>query len=1004
MRKALPALLLSLTILSPLQLAANAQEGKGPYSDEIQFIHYLDESVAVQEVKAGNLDLYFFRMPLELVSSAKEDPNVKVYESVGGSLSILVNPAPSTEGLNPFSIKDVRYAMNYLINRALIVNEILKGYGTPMFSAFSVFDPDYLVLIDTVESFGFNYNPQLAEKMITEALSAQGASKNNGKWFFNNKPIEIKFFIRTDDPRRNAVGELISSELERLGFTVVKDLGDLNKAFTVVYGADPILQGWHLYTEGWGGRGGFVRYDTVITSQMYSAWFGNMPGSQIPEFWNYQNATLDEVSQRIFTGNFTSEQERDELLNYAVEMGVQESVRIFITSLVDPYIASKDLEGIVNDFSAGITSRFTLINGRMHDTANIKVGVKQIYQGAWNPIGGFSDVYASRIWLALTDPGTFRHPYTGDVIPVRTSFTVETAGPDGKLDVPQDAIVWDPVSEEWVTVGEGVNATSKVTYDLSYSNWHHGKEMDKNDILYSIYFGFEWGTNEGENDPTFDAEFTGQQEPIVQTLRGYRFLSDNKVESYFDNWHFDKNEIAAYDSVWNTVPWEITAAMEKVVIDGEVAFSKSTADSKKVDWLSLIITSNADKIKKTLMEFKQNNFVPKALKDSVSTSDVIARYDAAIRWIDEKNHSVISNGPFFLQSYNPEARTITIKAFRDNSYPYEIGKWSSFEHARVATISNVNAPLVITKDSNAAIFGGVKLEGDPSKDMKLYYFLKNRDGNVVINGDVSPAADGKFQIGLSKDDTRNLTVGPYELKLLAISNFALKPDIYTTSIIGLAKPLSVPVGASSTSQPNSIVSPSGCLIATAAFGSELSPQVQFLRNFRDDRILSTAAGSSFMNVFNAWYYSFSPYIADYERTNMWFQQIVKTSIYPLIGILLLAETVYASFSGEYGSIIAGLTASTLIGAVYFTPLAMLIRRVKQFRLSLRVALIVFGIVSISLLVGIASNSILLLMASTAAMVLATLIYVALFVARIVEQYVIARIRRISIDDFAKVKI
>ena len=36
---------------------------------------------------------------------------------------------------------------------------------------------------------------------------------------------------------------------------------------------------------------------------------------------------------------------------------------------------------------------------------------------------------------------------------------------------------------------------------------------------------------------------------------------------------------------------------------------------------------------------------------------------------------------------------------------------------------------------------------------------------------------------------------------------------------------------------------SGCLIATVAFGSELSPQVQFLRNFRDNRILSTVSGS-----------------------------------------------------------------------------------------------------------------------------------------------------------------
>jgi peptide/nickel transport system substrate-binding protein len=123
-------------------------------------------------------------------------------------------------------------------------------------------------------------------------------------------------------------------------------------------------------------------------------------------------------------------------------------------------------------------------------------------------------------------------------------------------------------------------------------------------------------------------------------------------------------------------------------------------------------------------------------------------------------------------------------------------------------------------------------------------------------------------------------------------------------------------------------SQSQCLIATAAFGSELSPQVGFLRNFRDNHILSTAAGSSFMNVFNTWYYSFSPYVADYERDQPWLQQSIKTAIYPLLGILTLAEKAYAVMPGEYGSVAAGLVASSLIGAVYFTPFAFSIKQIR----------------------------------------------------------------------------
>lgn len=130
---------------------------------------------------------------------------------------------------------------------------------------------------------------------------------------------------------------------------------------------------------------------------------------------------------------------------------------------------------------------------------------------------------------------------------------------------------------------------------------------------------------------------------------------------------------------------------------------------------------------------------------------------------------------------------------------------------------------------------------------------------------------------------------------------------------------------------------SGCLIATAAFGSELTPQVQFLRNFRDKQIMSTSAGSSFMNVFNAWYYSFSPYVANYEREQVWFQNIVKTAIYPLIGILQISETGYSSMQGEYGAVTAGLIASSMIGALYFWPFALSFKQVRISRFGYKLA-------------------------------------------------------------------
>jgi len=84
----------------------------------------------------------------------------------------------------------------------------------------------------------------------------------------------------------------------------------------------------------------------------------------------------------------------------------------------------------------------------------------------------------------------------------------------------------------------------------------------------------------------------------------------------------------------------------------------------------------------------------------------------------------------------------------------------------------------------------------------------------------------------------------------------------------------------------------GCLIATAAYGTELAPQVQFLREIRDNTVMSTSAGSAFMTGFNQLYYSFSPTIADLERENPLFQDTVRAFITPMISslsIMTLAE-------------------------------------------------------------------------------------------------------------------
>lgn len=117
-----------------------------------------------------------------------------------------------------------------------------------------------------------------------------------------------------------------------------------------------------------------------------------------------------------------------------------------------------------------------------------------------------------------------------------------------------------------------------------------------------------------------------------------------------------------------------------------------------------------------------------------------------------------------------------------------------------------------------------------------------------------------------------------------------------------------------------------CVIATATYGSEISPEVQFLREFRDQDIMGTLAGREFMTVFHVWYYSFSPNIASVIADNPMMQSVFKVLLYPLIGILHLSAVTYSifDFNSEMAVVMAGLTASVLIGSVYFFPFGIIV--------------------------------------------------------------------------------
>ena len=157
--------------------------------------------------------------------------------------------------------------------------------------------------------------------------------------------------------------------------------------------------------------------------------------------------------------------------------------------------------------------------------------------------------------------------------------------------------------------------------------------------------------------------------------------------------------------------------------------------------------------------------------------------------------------------------------------------------------------------------------------------------NMEIDGDTISEITSADESGV----TENIIVS-------AISNeeptveYVAEPTVYTKPSCGTGTVEKDGVCVvDTTAQTKEKSKGGGCLIATATYGSELAPQVQQLRELRDNQLLNTESGTAFITTFNDIYYSFSPTIADYERENPLFKEAVKLAITPMISSLSLME-------------------------------------------------------------------------------------------------------------------
>ena len=744
----------------------------GPATERV-FFKAFNADRAPLDFRNGAMDFYLFSLKTQAARELRGEPGIRLDDAPATSVSLVLNPAPAPEGqLNPFSIKRIRQAVQLLVNRGFIANDIYQGMALPMVTHLSPTDFDFLTVYEQVKGSDIRYDPELARSIIREEMIKAGAEQVDGKWTFQGRRVRLKFIVRVEDERR-LVGDLVRAELEKAGFDVAPSFQQFAPAVLTVYSSNPQSFSWHLYTEGWG-RSAPQRFDFATINQMAAPWQGNMPGWREVGFWQYENAELDELGQRLFTGGFRDQAERDEIYRRMTDLALEESVRVWVVTVQNSFPVRAELQGVTGDVVSGPKGPRTLREAYIEGKDELTLGHLWVWteRTTWNPVGGFGDVYSSDILTNLYDPPIWNHPFTGLPVSNRSTFEVETAGPTGKLAVPQDAVLWDTEADRWTPVGAGVQATSKVVYDFSSyfgSNWHHGQRITLADVMYSIAQGYELAFDKDKSRIEFALGVTSR--PFLETFRGYRILGNNEIEVYVDFWHFEQSQIASYATPSGLLtPWELLAVMDSLVFEQRrAAYSDTAASRFNVPWISLVMKRDAGLVERTLKDFIAEGVVPEGVftignRALVSPQEARERYQAAVDWHDKHQHLVISNGPFFLTRYDPPAQFAEIQAFRDPTYPFSPGDWYLGPAPRLEIQGVQKGTITVGQ----AVEVSARVTGPGTLGLR-YVFQDPATGAILKTGDAERQGEG-FVVRLDSETTAKLAPGLYTLFLAAHSD------------------------------------------------------------------------------------------------------------------------------------------------------------------------------------------------------------------------------------------
>ena len=451
---------------------AVAQAPQGGFVDSIIFFEQPSAAVALQQVSQGtDMQIYMFNLRnLADKIAALSDPNIWTVQTPGSVNDLWVNPVPYAAGVdmpgpctgpgyNPFQLQQVRRALNYLVDRQFIINEIYGGFAIPYVSPWHSKLPEYRreAAFFTQLDRDFSFDQAKAASEITTALSGvAGITRDSvGKWQYLACPLTIRFTIRTEDIRLD-IGNYVASLLEAVGFTVIRDYSIASAAFNRVYFGPPDQGTWNVYTEGFAFTSLVAWQDDWI-----AGFYQRFSGETVWDFYTPPQQLVDE-SNTLLNGEYTSLAQRQSLVKSSSRLAVEDGVRVWMVAENAVFIYNRRITAAVNDLLAGPWGPYTTRSARYGTPGGtLSIGQPIHFVSQWNLDRGFTWLYDATQQRALTDTGINYHPTTGLPVPYRATADIVSAGPCApppatpctNLTLPSGTKIYDTVAGQFVEIG-----------------------------------------------------------------------------------------------------------------------------------------------------------------------------------------------------------------------------------------------------------------------------------------------------------------------------------------------------------------------------------------------------------------------------------------------------------------------------------------------------------------------------------------------------------------------